>query len=462
MANKKVVYRVLFLLFLLSLFFPLISAELEIEKEAIVDVVAPEINQPAIYRLEITNLGESDVFNIYSLVGVDIKPNETFSIEQGKTKIMEVELWPEQSVLDTSGTFNFIYKIRGEKMGIQDDVMLIKIINLKDALDINCYNINLDSEQAVIYVRNKGSLPFPEIKARFYSLFFDFSEIFSLDAYEKREFEIPLDREKIKGLVAGSYIISTDIETYNVKEKIENSFRFTEKEEIITREEKKGILIPTLIIEKINEGNLPTLVRVEIEKNVISRLFTSFNADPVKVERKGFVVNYVFQKEVGPAEIFKVKATTNWIYPLIIVAAVIAIGLLINRYTSTDVILKKRVAFAKTKGGEFALKINLIVKAKSFVEKIKLVDKIPSLMKVHKRFGVTEPDKIDERNRRLEWHIENLQEGEERIFSYVIYSKISPIGKFEIPSATALYEKDGKISESSSNKVFFITEPRGK
>ncbi len=457
MVNIKVVYLGLIMLLL---FMSIVSAELKIEKEAVVNVVIPEIGNPAMYRLKITNLGKSDVFNIYSLVGVDIEPNQTFSIEQGKTKTIDAELWPEQSVLDKPGTFNFEYKIVGEKTGIQEDVMLIKVTGLKDAIKINSYNINFDSEKAIVYVKNRGNFPFPEISARFKSVFFDFERSFSLGAYETKEFEVALDREAMRKLVAGSYIITTEIETYGIEGKIEDSFRFTEKEQITRSEEKKGILISTLIIENINEGNLPTVVRDVVEKNVISRLFTNFNIEPIRTERDGFRVTYIFQKEVMPAENFKIKVVTNWFYPLILIAAIIAVALLVQRYTSTSLLVKKRASYVKTKGGEFALKVTILVKAKNFVDKITLVDKIPLMMKVHERFGVIEPDSIDEKNRRMMWNIEGLQGGEERIFSYIIYSRLSPIGKFEVPPATALYEKDGRVFEVRSNKVFFITEPR--
>ena len=133
---------------------------------------------------------------------------------------------------------------------------------------------------------------------------------------------------------------------------------------------------------------------------------------------------------------------------------------LVKAYTYTFLVLKKRASFIKTKGGEFALKITITARARDYIEKIKIIDKIPSLVKVHEKFGLNEPDKIDEKNRRLEWNIESLQPEEERVFSYIIYSKISPIGRFEIPSASSIFEKEGKIHESISNRVFFMTEPR--
>jgi len=422
MKKQVLIFSVVFLLFSV-ISTTLISASLEIEKEAVVDVVIPGVNEPAVYKLRIKNLGPTDNFKVYSLVGVEIKPSEAFSIKHGETKEVEIELWPGQAILKNPGTFNFVYKIRSSE-DVQDDVMFIKIVPLKDALEINSYNINLKSDKAVVYVRNKVSLPFPKIKAHFHSSFFDFSETFSLKPYEKKEFEIVLNEEDVKKLTAGTYTITTEIETYDTKETIENSFKFTEKADISTEEIKTGILISKLTVKKINEGNLPTLVQVSVKKNILSRLFTIFNEDPVAVHREGFV--------------YTIKVTTNWLYPLFLLIAIVIIGFLVRAYTSTFLILKKKATFVKTKGGEFALKITLIVKAKKFVEKINVIDKIPSLVKVHERFGIIEPDKIDEKNRRLEWHVESLQPDEERVFSYIIYSKISPIGKFELPTATAI------------------------
>ena len=447
-------------LLLILFILPLGLAELDIEKEAVVSTVIPELDKPAIFDLEITNLEDDDVFEIYSLVGVTLKPEEPFEIKSGVTKHLRVEAWPSESILETSGTFNFVYKIKGEESGIQEDLMSIRVINLDNAFDINSYNINLESERAIIYIKNRADLDFPVINARFASDFFDIDKTFSLDSYEKKEFEVLLDKEEMKNLIAGQYPISIELETYGVNASTENYFRFTEKADISTSETKGGFIIYRTTVEKINEGNLPFVVQVRLRKNAISRLFTTFNVEPVSSVREGFFVTYTFQKEIMPAETFTVRATTNWLFPLILIAALVIIAILLKNYASTHIILRKKSTFVKAKGGEFALKITLTAKAKSFTEKIRVMDKIPAIVKVHKRFGTIEPDKIDEKNRRLEWNIDSLQAGEERIFSYVIYSKVAPVGKFELPTATAVYEKDGKLHEAESNRVFFLTEPK--
>lgn len=455
MLNNKIL-----IIFMLILLFPLVSAQLKIEKEVVTDTIISELNQPAIFNIKITNLGAEDEIRIYSLVGVDITPSDYFKIGAAETKTIEIKLSPNSAILQNSGTFSFVYKIEGKSLGIVEDTLLIKIVDLKNAIEINSYNINLEDNKAVVYVKNKGNSEFSNINAVFTSSFFNFSEQFSLGKYEKKEFEINLDREKIKSLTAGQYILKTELNVNNIKETIEDSFTFTEKAEITERETKKGFVIYTHTKEKINEGNLPFLVQINLNKNIISRLFTTFNIVPLKTERDGITIKYTFQQEVYPGEIFAVKAVTNWLYPLILIAAIVIIVLLLRKITSSHIIIKKKSSFVKTKGGEFALKISLIVKAKSFAENIKIIDKVPSLVRIYKKFGAIEPDNIDERNKRLEWNIENLQEGEERLFSYVIYSKISPIGKFEIPPARGIYDKDGKSYETESNKVFFFTEPK--
>ncbi|MBI2629843.1 hypothetical protein HYW76_01960 [Candidatus Pacearchaeota archaeon] len=455
MIDKRAVFIVLMILVI-----PFAYGEIKIDKEAFVDSVIPEIDNSAIFNLKITNLGESDIFRVYSLVGPVISPAENFSIASGDTKDVQINIKLSPAILANPQTFSFVYKVEGQKTGITEDSMIIKVISLKNALNINSYNINLESQEAKIYVKSNVGIKFDSIKARFSSAFFDFSEEFPLDKYQTAEFSVPLNNEEIKTLVAGEYTITSDIETANVKERIENKFRFTEKSEISTQESVSGIIIRKRVIEKKNEGNLPVVVQIEIKKDIISRLFTTYNIEPSYVSRKNFFVDFSFQKEVRPAETFVVRANTNWLYPLVIVILIVIIACLVRIYVSSNLVVKKKTAFLKTKTGDFALKISISVRAKKFVENINLIDRLPSMVKLYERFGAVEPNRIDEKNRRIEWDISSLNPGEERIFSYIIYSKIAPVGKYELPTATAIYERDNKTHESESNKVFFMSESR--
>jgi len=84
------------------------------------------------------------------------------------------------------------------------------------------------------------------------------------------------------------------------------------------------------------------------------------------------------------------------------------------------------------------------------------------MVKVFERYGSINPDKVDTQNRRLEWNIQALGKGEERVLSYIIYSKIGVVGRFELPSAEAVYEFNGQIKEVRSNRAFFVNEPNSR
>ena len=83
---------------------------------------------------------------------------------------------------------------------------------------------------------------------------------------------------------------------------------------------------------------------------------------------------------------------------------------------------------------------------------------MPPLVKIYERFLNERPSKVDEAKKRVEWGFEKLEEGERRVLSYIIYSKVGVLGKFALPSTTGIYELQGKIKETTSNKVYFVAE----
>lgn len=454
---KKVL---LLLLFVISLSF-VVAAEIEIEKEVISDVVIAELGEPARFDFKIRNLGPSDDFEIYSLVGVSFSPKGFFEISAGEVKELEVEVFPSEKLRrDINGRLNFIYSIRGISSNATDDELSIRIIKLKDAIAISTINIVPGNELATIYIENRENFNFEDIEASFSSPFFSTQEQFSLGALEKKQFDVKIDKDRIIGLEAGQYILVANIEIGDVREEIEGKIYFIEKSGITTKEESSGFFIHTRKIEKINDGNVPELAQIKVRKNIISRLFTNFNIEPAAVDREGVSVYYTFISEVRPADSFVVIVSTNWIFPFLLIVGVIIIIMLARIYLTSHLILDKKVVFVKTKGGEFALKVILRVSARKYVDKISVIDRLPALVKVYERFGAYPPDKINKEARRLQWDIPSLSPGEERVFSYIIYSKVAVLGKFELPAATAIYEKDGKIKEAISNKAYFIAEQK--
>jgi len=324
---------------------------------------------------------------------------------------------------------------------------------------LGTYPIEPQSEQATVYVLNNYKISYGGVKANFRSVFFDFDREFSLGPLEKKEFVVSLG-DLTSSLGAGKYIMSTNLSINDANEVIESNIIFSEKALIKSEEESFGLAVRKDIITKTNEGNLETMAEVVIKKNIISRLFTTFSVQPYKVNREGGSVYYYWQKELRPSESFTVRVTTNWLIPLLVILGAIVLGFFISLYRKTHLLVRKRVSFVRSKGGEFALKVSLHVRAKANVEKIKIFDRLPPIAKLYERYGAVAPDKFDKTNRRLEWNLGSMDVGEERVLSYIIYSKVGVIGRLELPRATAVYEHNSNITESQSNRTYVVTEPK--
>jgi len=452
--------RKLFALIILVFILPSVLAiNLRIEEQDSNEIIIQGLNEPAIFNLRITNIGESDNFQFYNLLGFSMAPKGTVQINNGETKEIKLIIYPQDD-FSLRGFYTFEYFIQSQDKTEISQRLTIKIVDLEDVFEIGSGEIDPESNSMEIYIHNKENFNFKDINTKFNSVFFDLNETFQLGANERKTFNIQLNKEDFKELIAGFYTLNAEITIENLNSEIEGIIKFAEKDILTITKRDYGVIINTQIIEKKNEGNIAVKSETVIKKNIVSRLFTSFSPEPDVVERQRFNIYYTWSREIAPGESLEIAVKTNWLIPLFLVFFVVVIVALTRYYSITDLTLRKRVTFVKAKGGEFALKVSIIVNAKKHVERVNIIDHLPSLMKIHERFGSEKPTRINEKTRRIEWDFDKLDAGETRVLSYIIYSKIGIVGKFALPEATAIYEHEGKIHESSSNKTFFIAEQR--
>ena len=453
---KKIIYLLLIGLLVLPTIF---AINLDVKKTSSNEVMIYNLNSPVAFDLEITNNADSDDFEFYNLLGFNMFPVGTTYINSGQTKKVKLEISPIGK-FDKKGTYTFEYFIRASDDTEKKEQLTFNIIELKDAFSIGSGEVDVDSSSIEIFIENKMNFDFQNINAKFSSAFFDFEENFDLNSKSEKSFEIKLDSEDFKKLQAGFYTLNTKIKVENEKADLEGTIKFSEKNELTTTSRDYGFFINTKVITKTNEGNVIEKSETIIKKNILSRLFTTFSPEPDTVERIRTTVEYTWAKEIKPGENIEIVSKTNWIFPIVLVLLIITTTLLVKRYSVNKLVLRKKVSFVKAKGGEFALKVSVLVHSKNYVERVNIVDRLPALVKVHERFGGEMPSRIDERTKRIEWNFEKLEPGEIRMLSYIIYSKVGVVGKFALPKATAIYEQNGKIKEVESNRAFFISEER--
>jgi len=448
------------LIFLLAILIipSVLALELQVEKLSTNEVFIRGLNEPASFDLRITNLGSSENVNIYTFFGQGFSPRGTIVLDAKSSQDLTFQVYPSEKV--KSGYYTFDYFIKNNKGEEIANPLTLDVIDFEDAFEVGSQDFDPESKTLNVYVHNKINYDFEDASVVFTSPFFEVKKEFTLGPNQRNDFTITLDKEDFKRLMAGYYTFEAEIKAKGLDGVIEGTLKFSERDILTTNKKTYGVIINTNVIEKTNEGNVVAKTETVVKKNVLSRLFTTFSPEPNTVEREGFAVYYTWYSELAPGEAVKINTKTNWILPFAIVLLIVLVVILVKNTSNRNIILKKKVTFVNAKGGEFALKVMILVEAKNFLEKISVIDRLPYLTKVHERFGGEQPSRVDEKNKRMEWNFERMQPGERRVFSYIIYSKIGVLGKFALPPVTAVYEREGKVKEAQSNQAFFMLEPR--
>jgi hypothetical protein len=376
------------------------------------------------------------------------------------TQDVTLKIFPPEKI--KPGYYTFDYYIKNDRGSEISQTLTVDIINFEDAFEIGSAEFDSESKTLNVYIHNKVNYNFENVSVVFSSPFFNFRERFNLGPNQRNDFTVTLNKEDFKELMAGYYTFQANVEAKGIKANLEGKLKFSEKDILTTNKKTYGVIINTNVIEKTNEGNVLAKTETVIKKNVLSRLFTYFSPEPNMIERSGFNVYYTWNSDIAPGEVLTITIKTNWILPFAIIFLVILVVILVKMSSNKNIILKKKVSFVNAKGGEFALKVMVLVEARNYIEKISVIDRLPFLTKIHEKFGGVMPSRVDEKTKRIEWNFDRLQAGERRVFSYIVYSKIGVLGKFVLPSATAVYERDGKIKEAQSNQAFFMLEPRAR
>lgn len=432
------------------------AVDLEVNKTDKGSVVISELNNPAIFQFDINNLGARDNFEIYTLLGISFSPRGTFELSQGKN-ILDVRAYPNAEIRKNTGFFTFEYQLRGQDTGIFKDTMTIKIVHIANIFEVTAGDITPGDNEAFVSLVNLENTNIENLSLHLSSAFFDENKVVSLKPFEEINVSVVIDKDKILGLTAGQYPYSVDFDLSGATSKLEGKLNYIERAEVRESSVSNGVIIRETSITKTNTGNIKSQAVVEVNRDILSRLFTTFSEAPAKSEKKGLVVKYSWEKTLNPGEKYSVSVKTNYTFSLIILILIVVIVFVAKIFSITPLVLEKKVSFVRTRGGEFALKVRVHVKAKKHADNIQIVDRLPGMTKLYEKFG-SKPDRIDHATGRMFFTIPHLNAGEERVFSYIIFSKVAVVGRFELPAAMAVYEKEGKTMEISSNRAFFVSD----
>lgn len=453
---KKVVLllSMLCLLFISQMY---VASAISVDAKDKGSVIIAELENPAVYEFTLTNPSALENIELYTLLGITFSPRGTFEIQSGKNTF-EVKAYPPKSVRQLRGQYIFEYQIKGENSGIYKDTLALTIVPLKETLSFEPENFKPSSTHMRLTIKNLQNTYLENVNVQLNSEFFSDQDFtVSLDPYQSTTISVSINKEKSSGLSAGKYLMKIKVGLEDAKAGLEGTLNYLEEQDISVTTHTTGIIVQEKTVTKKNEGNIPVTDSITLTRDIFTRLFTSHSREPTVTKRNGLLVVYEWQNELSPGESWKVRTTTNFTFPFLLILLVIASTIFAMKYARTQVVAHKSVSYVRTKGGQFALKVRLRVKARSAVTNVQIIDRLPGMTKMYEKFGI-QPTKIDAATRRIFWNIDKLAAGEERVFSYILYSNLNIVGRFELPAAIVIFDHNGKIEEAPSNRAFFVSE----
>ncbi len=312
--------------------------------------------------------------------------------------------------------------------------------------------------QVSINLNNQNVLDYPELIIKLSSKFIDEEHTYSLGPKEEKRIEIPITldpsiapQEDILtvALMRGERTILTplskeySIQGYLEKEVSPQTSYFLKKHKTITL-----------------RSNDPSYQGVVKEPTTFfSNLFTSTEPRAAMVEEEGGKF-LVWEVSMDNANTMQVSITENY-RPLVIISVVILVLIGIYLVFRSPIILSKEIASVGThEGGISEVKVIVRVKnrGKEPLTDIEVGDVVPHIGSVEKELsiGTMQPDKVSYHEKKgsiIKWTVASLEPSEGVILSYRIKSRLSILGDFHLPSATARCKHRNSYVITNSNRV---------
>ena len=471
-------FKFLVLLSLILVVFSTAAAEFDVKVDPITDTIST--SDIAKFRVYITNQDKLSSFRVYYndvLWDVYTEPRgqNTIAVSKDETGSVTLALRPLSRNINEGHVYviplNVVsistgeIKTVGVNIGVRSEEEIQELyapvirgdLALSQEIDPrNDFTIKVD-------LRNLNPRNFSSVKVKLASQLINQELSTALAPWEKKsvEFQVKLDRlqaplkDRLTSyvsfpLVSGKiFEVELDHQQYEVV-----AYGSIEPVSSIA----KKFLKTTQTITFTNDANAAN-ERLHKEQASWFRLFTSTEPEAQIIKENGKTY-YGWDIALEPQETFAVHIITN--YRILFYLAVLAIICVALYYLlrSPLVVLKSTSNVLMREGGISEIKVLLNVMNRGFkpVDDIRVVDQVPHIAELKKEFdvGTLQPTGILKHEMKgtiLRWKIESLEPFEERILSYTIKSKLSILGEFRLPVASAYFLYSQNKRKTRSNKA---------
>jgi len=460
MKNKTLLY--LFMALILSSI--AIASNFELELKPIKDAIA--IDEEAEFEAYITNNGMKDDFKVY-YDGIEwyVKP-ESFSLEHGETKILDMKARPLYVSL---GQFAIPIKAKASSDKKVDEKDLI--INIKDEASGNylpSVSVKTDIAEEItpnnnlktsITLKNKNPLNLEDLTFIVESKYFyeekkvSLSEVGGDLATETFDLEFELDDNLPPQKITIDIKLTYENTTLYTAQKIIEIKEYDP--DLLHEKETSSSFFKTVADNKLkNIGNVRKQKQLRVPISLFKELFTSEipKASLLRQEGDRYLV---WDVDLEPGEEMNIKVITNF-RPLLLAILIIALLIVVYFVVRSPLVITKHAKVLKFEEGGISM-LQIMITLRNISEKpiknLEVYDTIPHLAEYVKEehIGSLAPSKVlnnEKKGTMLKWDVENFEGFEERIITYKIRTHLKILGGLTLPSCS------GKFLTRRGKKLF--------
>ncbi|PSH01527.1 MAG: hypothetical protein BRC27_01915 [Nanohaloarchaea archaeon SW_10_44_10] len=422
------------------------------------------IDDPAIFNITVENdYGSQDRFRISSIQSPPVTSSwfdyeYSKTVEAGEKESFRLEVMPEENSIQQNYAFTAnLRSFRNEESEELESFFTVKNkYDLKitsfqvsenrvkpgDKIDISATVENTASDTIENFtVRAEGFNSTIDKKGAILDSGDSIRYNFNLDVPDRR---MPAE-EKIS------------LNVYKDGEKTQSSSQTVEVEEVKNIErntiEENMLLMKTEKVELKNTGNVEDEAKVEKTLPVYLDPLTDFEPEPEE-RTEGADQYYTWNVQLEPGESKQVSYTVSYV-PAFGFVALLFLGVLGFKKLQTDLSISKN---AEKKGEEIKVRLKLQNNSSTSLIQLDVKDFVPDIAEVPQEFDMAKPVvKKTSNGTKLEWHIESLEPGEQRILEYTVKPLVEVEGGVKLDPAKVL--KNGeRMKETDKVEVDFQPE----
>ena len=198
---------------------------------------------------------------------------------------------------------------------------------------------------------------------------------------------------------------------------------------------------------------------IKVETTLFSNLFLS-TSPRAELKKEGGKHYLAWDVKLDTNNTMVVHINKNY-RPLVVIIALAIISTALYFVFRSPIVARKSIAnVGMSEGGISHAKVVIRIKNRSGsqITNIEVMDYLPHIAHVEKELsiGSMQPHAVLQHPKRgliIKWNLEVLEPGDERVLSYRMKSRLSILGEFNLPSASARTKIGNKVIITNSNRV---------